>query len=106
MKTLQKNKQSHFRRKGQAPTIFYSIITDYEWGAAKVLVMPVHLSIDLMIGIFLALSPWILGFSKYIYLPHLLLGSLEVLVSLLSKTIPYESEEVKLMKKRAKYYKG
>jgi hypothetical protein len=70
-------------------SILYSLITDYEWGAIKVISMPLHLLIDLVSGCLLAVSPWLLGFSKYIYLPHLLLGILEVLVTLMSDPNPY-----------------
>src|ERR1700754_1339333 len=84
-------------------TIAYSFITDYEWGVVKLIVMPLHLAVDLASGILLALSPWVFGFSQQIYLPHLLLGILEVLVSLFSIPVPYESEASKLMKKRARF---
>lgn len=69
--------------------IMYSLITNYEWGAVRVLSMPMHLMLDLVSGFLLAISPWLFGFSKYIYLPHLLLGILEILVSLMTDPIPY-----------------
>jgi hypothetical protein len=83
-------------------TVAYSMITNYEWGAAKIIPMPSHLRLDLVSGVILALSPWLFGFNIYIYLPHVVLGVLEVIVSLLTATIPYEGNVAKLLKKRAR----
>lgn len=69
-------------------TIVYSLLTDYEWGAARVLSMRGHLTIDLLSGIFLAASPWIFGFEEYVYLPHLLLGIAEIGASLMTEQTP------------------
>jgi hypothetical protein len=44
--------------------------------------------IDLMSGIFLAVSPWLFGFADEVYLPHLVLGILEVGAALFTKTEP------------------
>ena len=74
-------------------TILYSLITDYEWGPVKVLSMPTHLMLDMASGVILATSPWIFSFSDYIYMPHLLLGILEVIVSLMTKAVPYINRE-------------
>jgi hypothetical protein len=75
----------------------YSIMTNYEWGAVKIISMPMHLTLDLVSGILLAASPWLFGFSKYIYLPHLLLGALEIVVSLMTDPVAYDVQ--KLMRK-------
>lgn len=66
--------------------LLYSIITDYEMGLLKILSMKVHLGIDLMSGIFLAVSPWLFGFAEEVYLPHLILGIVEIGASLMTKT--------------------
>lgn len=66
----------------------YSLLTDYELGAARMLSMPAHLWLDLLSGIVLAASPWLFGFSDYVYLPHLVLGLFEVLASLTTKRVP------------------
>lgn len=55
-----------------------SFITDYEGGGKKILAMSTHLTIDVITGIFLAASPWLFGFNEFVYLPHLILGILEV----------------------------
>ncbi len=71
-----------------AGAIFYSLFTNYEWGVARKLSMPTHLTLDLLSGIFLAASPWIFGFADHVYLPHLIFGILEIGVSLMTKREP------------------
>lgn len=69
-------------------TIIYSLMTDYEWGLSKNLPMRTHLSLDLWAGILLAASPWLFGFSEYVYLPHLIVGLVEVVASLTTERTP------------------
>jgi hypothetical protein len=68
--------------------ILYSLLTNYEWGVAKTLSMKTHLTLDIMSGVFLAVSPWIVGFSDYVYMPHLVFGILEIGVALLTDPVP------------------
>lgn len=68
-------------------TIVYSLMTRYEWSAAKVLPMRAHLTLDVLSGILLAASPWLFGFSNIIYWPHLLVGLLEILIVLLTDPV-------------------
>lgn len=72
--------------------LVYSMITDYEMGLLKILSMKVHLGIDLIAGLFLATSPWIFGFSQEVYLPHLILGILEIGASLMTQKHPVYPE--------------
>lgn len=58
--------------------IVYSLMTDYEYGIVKVLPMSAHLALDLLSGMVLAASPWVLGFADRVYLPHLIFGLLEI----------------------------
>ena len=51
-----------------------SLMTQYEYSILKVIAFSTHLVMDMVGGLFLALSPWIFGFSNYIFLPHLLVG--------------------------------
>ncbi|WMJ73136.1 SPW repeat protein [Cytophagaceae bacterium ABcell3] len=55
-------------------TILYSMFSDHEMSASRKLPMNTHLSIDIVAGIFLAVSPWLFGFSGLVWLPHLLVG--------------------------------
>src|SRR5690242_16254733 len=69
-----------------AGAIIYSLMTDYELSLARTISMKTHLTLDLLSGILLAASPWIFGFADYVYLPHLVLGILEIGASLMTKT--------------------
>jgi len=71
-----------------ASTILYSLFTNYELGISGKISMKTHLAIDLVSGVLLAVSPWLFGFSEYVYLPHVILGLTEVAAVLLSKTQP------------------
>ncbi len=71
-----------------AGAILYSLMTDYELGISRQISMRTHLSLDLMSGVLLAASPWIFGFADYVYGPHLIVGLLEIGVSLMTKKHP------------------
>lgn len=61
-----------------------SLITDYEGGLVKSVPMSFHLGMDVLSGIFLAASPWLLGYHNQVYLPHLIVGILEIGAGLLT----------------------
>ena len=68
--------------------IAYSLFTNYELGVWKVAPMAVHNIIDIVAGGFLALSPWIFGFSDNtanVYLPHVIVGLAAVFLGLTTK---------------------
>jgi hypothetical protein len=71
-----------------AGAIIYSLMTDYELSLSRTISMKTHLTLDLLSGILLAASPWIFGFADYVYMPHLILGILEIGASLMTKTRP------------------
>ncbi|HYD90427.1 MAG TPA: SPW repeat protein, partial [Flavobacterium sp.] len=71
-----------------AGAILYSLITDYEYSVSKTISMRTHLTLDLLSGILLAASPWLFGFSDFVYLPHLILGILEIGASLMTERAP------------------
>ena len=71
-----------------ALSIFYSLITNYEYGMEKFLPMRMHLRLDLASGIILASSPWLFGFHNAIYAPHLILGCLGIIIAAISDPIP------------------
>jgi len=68
--------------------LVYSVMTDYELGLTRTLSMPAHLTLDLVSGILLSVSPWIFGFADYVYMPHLVLGIIEIGAALLTKREP------------------
>ena len=61
-----------------------SLMTDYELSLARVIPMPMHLGIDVLGGVLLAASPWLFGFSGRVYLPHLILGLVEIGTALMT----------------------
>jgi hypothetical protein len=65
--------------------LVYSTFTKYELGISKYLPMRTHLLLDIIIGVFLAASPWIFGFASYVYAPHLFFGLFAIVVAFLSK---------------------
>jgi hypothetical protein len=65
-----------------------SLLTRYEWGAIRLIPMPAHLAVDGLGGALLAASPWLFGFSGVVFLPHLILGLIELGTSLMTETHP------------------
>jgi hypothetical protein len=68
--------------------IIYSLMTDYELGVTRTISMRTHLTLDLISGFIMAISPWLFGFADYIWQPHLIFGILEMGASLMSKQTP------------------
>lgn len=80
-----------------ASTLVYSLITKYEYSIAKILPFKAHLTIDFISGLFLLVSPWLFGFSDQIYLPHVILGAIEIVAVLMSRktTLMRQPEHVR-----------
>lgn len=68
--------------------IVYSLLTDYELGAVKLIPMNVHLGIDIVVGIVLLVSPWLFGFAELIWWPHVLVGLVTIAAGLFTETRP------------------
>jgi putative flippase GtrA len=68
--------------------IVISVCTDYEWGAAKTFTMRSHLTLDLLLGVFLAISPWLFGFADVVFVPFLVFGAFEIIAALVTKLEP------------------
>lgn len=71
-----------------AGAIVYSLLTRYELGAVKLIPMPVHLVLDAASGLLLAASPWLFGFSDFVWVPHFVLGLLELGSSFMTRSVP------------------
>jgi hypothetical protein len=69
-------------------TIGYSFFTAYELGLVRTIPMRTHLALDAASGVFLAVSPWLFGFAGLVYLPHLILGLVEIGAALTTQTTP------------------
>jgi hypothetical protein len=65
-----------------------SAYTEYEAGLVRAIPMSAHLTVDAVMGILLAASPWLFGFSNVVYLPFLVLGIGELGAALTTQTKP------------------
>ncbi|SFG00810.1 hypothetical protein SAMN04488033_1205 [Salegentibacter agarivorans] len=74
-------------------TIFYSAITDYEMGLVGIIPFKIHLFIDILAGLLLAISPWLFGFVDEIYLPFLIIGIGEIIISFITSKEPRYPEK-------------
>ncbi len=61
-----------------ATHLAYSAFTDYERGLVRTLPMRAHLTLDAVSAVFLAASPWLLGFAERIVAPHVAVGLMEL----------------------------
>src|SRR6478735_6430587 len=50
--------------------IIYSIFTDYEVGLVRNIPMNTHLTLDVLSGIVLAISPWLFNFNDTVTTPY------------------------------------
>lgn len=66
--------------------ILYSLLTNYELGVLKFIPFRTHLTLDVLGGIFLALSPWLFQFVERVWVPHLIVGLAEIAVPLMTRT--------------------
>ena len=65
--------------------LLQSLITDYEYSAANLLPVPLHLGMDAVVGILLIASPWIWGFDERVWIPHVVAGVLEIGTAAMTK---------------------
>lgn len=65
-----------------------AVMTKYELGLMHLIPMPIHLTMDLVSGVLLLISPWLFGFADTVYLPHVILGLLEIGASLTTEKQP------------------
>jgi len=70
--------------------LLVAVCTNYEGGFLRNISMRNHLTIDMIAGATLAVSPWAMGFADVIYLPHLIVGIFEIIIPLLTDRVPYQ----------------
>ena len=69
-----------------------SLATNYELGVVKILPMKLHLTGDYVVSAFLAVSPWLFGFSDRpanVWVPTFVIGVAVFIVSLMTQTQPH-----------------
>jgi len=86
-----------------AGLLLYSLLTDYELGipGVKFIPMSVHLTVDFVASAFLALAPFLFGYSNEgvnVWLPQVIAG---VAVMLLVLVSTQQQSEVKVVKAAA-----
>ncbi len=69
-----------------AGVIIYSLMTRYELGIIPVIPMPAHLCLDAAGGLLLLVSPWLFGFADQVYLPHVIIGLVEIGAAVTTRT--------------------
>ena len=70
-----------------AGALGYSLLTNYELGVSKTIPMDTHLKLDMASGALLMASPWLFGFAKRVWLPHVLFGAFEIMASLTTQKV-------------------
>jgi hypothetical protein len=68
--------------------VIYSLLTDYELGLSPRIPMAMHLRLDMIGGVLLALSPWLFGFAHVVFWPHLLFGLIDIVTPLMTAREP------------------
>ena len=71
--------------------LLQTVMTDFEAGIIHKIPMKTHLMTDFVLGVILALSPWIFGFVERVYAPHLIFGVFSILASLTTHRVPSET---------------
>ena len=89
-----------------AGLLLYSLLTDYELGipALRVIPMSVHLIVDFVAAAFLAVAPFLFGYSNQglnVWLPQVIAGVSVMLLVLVTQTHPQLSLKVKVVKAAA-----
>jgi hypothetical protein len=68
--------------------IVSALITDYEVGVFRGIAVKAHLTMDLLSGALLGISPWLFGFADVVWAPHLVYGMMVMIASLMTKRHP------------------
>ena len=71
--------------------LLQTIMTDFEVGLIRKIPMRSHLTMDFILGLALAVSPWLLNFDERVYMPHLIIGVFSILASLTTHRVPSHS---------------
>jgi len=88
----------HFERRPEtevcfvmgAVLIIYSLITRDQCGLVPAIPVTKHLYLDIIGGIVLAASPWIFNFADRVWIPHVVLGVVEIGTAVLTGLAAHE----------------
>jgi hypothetical protein len=73
-------------------TILYSTITNYEEARFRILPFRIHLVLDFISALVLMASPWLFHFRDQIYLPHIIVGFLEIMIVMFTDPVAFHSK--------------
>ena len=68
-------------------TLVLAALTRYELGLKPLVPMKTHLIVDAALGVFLLVSPWLLGFAQAIWWPHVLVGLFSLAVAACTRRV-------------------
>ncbi len=81
--------------------IFFAVVTwtetafsRLEYAVIKIIPLKVHLYLDMLLGLFLAASPWLFGFSEEAFKPHLVFGLTQLVIAVITDRLLYEKVKV------------
>ena len=69
-----------------AVILVQAVMTDWELSLAKLVPVPMHLTMDAVLGLALAASPFVLGYWEEIWIPHVLIGAMMVGAAAFTRT--------------------
>lgn len=75
---LEKGMPRHIFTIVGAVALLCNLLTNYKFGIIKIIPLQQNLMLDIFSGFILTLSPWLFGFSDKIYVPHIILGTLQL----------------------------
>lgn len=68
--------------------ILNALMTNFEMGVLKKMQIPMHLWLDGIVGLMVAVSPWLLSFDQDVWLPHVIVGAFIIVTAFFTDTVP------------------
>lgn len=72
--------------------LIMAIFADNELSPIRKFPMQMHLTIDVLVGFFIAVSPWLYTFSSKAFWPEVLIGGLLIFLGLFTKKSPFTTK--------------
>jgi SPW repeat len=72
--------------------LIMAIFADNELSPIRKFPMQMHLTIDVMVGFLIAVSPWLYTFSSKAFWPEVLIGGLLIFLGLFTKKSPFTTK--------------